>query len=80
MGFRWVEHGCYLGWDSDGVCISTIWDGVQAGTQLGTTYLIVAGSWKVFPSRTLILLAAGAHGCHMGLNSGWDPAYRYHIP
>ena len=31
MGFRWVEHGCHLGWDSDGVCMGAIWDGFRLG-------------------------------------------------
>ena len=31
MGSRWVEHGCYLGWDSGGVCMGAIWDGFRLG-------------------------------------------------
>jgi len=31
MGFRWVEHGLHLGWDSDGVCMGDIWDGFRLG-------------------------------------------------
>ena len=84
-------HGNHLGWDSGGLSMGAIWGGIQMGyawVQSGMGFMLghswvpdtlVAGSRKVFPSGTLIILAAGTHGYHLGLNSGWDPA-GYHIP